>query len=85
VRDACVFGVPDEAWGQTVGAAIVPMDANTFDRDSVERLIEEQLAKFKRPRALAVVASFSTNATGKTDRAATADAARPLLVPIRRR
>jgi o-succinylbenzoate---CoA ligase len=85
VKEACVFGVPDDHWGQIVAAAIVPVDAATFDREEVERVIEEKLAKFKRPRTLAVVASLATNATGKTDRAATAAAARSSLVPIARR
>lgn len=83
VREACVFGVPDERWGQIVAAAIVPRDAATFERDRVEEAVRDTLAKFKRPRVLAVLDALVLNATGKVDRKATARAAEPKLTPVR--
>lgn len=83
VREACVFGVPDERWGQIIAAAVVPRDAASFDRDRVEDALRDSLAKFKRPRALAVLDALVLNATGKVDRKATARAAQPNLTPVR--
>jgi len=82
VREACAFGVPDDHWGQVVAAAVVARDPSTFDRDQVEAAIRD-LAKFKRPRMIAVVDALVTNATGKVDRNATATAARARLEPVR--
>lgn len=83
VRDACVFGVADERWGQTVAAAVVPVDGDRFEREALEQTIREKLAKFKRPRAIAIVGSLVTNATGKVDRAATSKAVTSALVPTK--
>jgi O-succinylbenzoic acid--CoA ligase len=69
VRAACVFGVPDELWGQRVAAALV------VDSVSDARLVEDlgaQLASFKRPRLVARLDALALGATGKIDRAGTA-------------
>lgn len=83
VREACVFGIQDERWGQIVAAAVVAHDPATFERAWVEDTVRDALAKFKRPRVLAVLDALVTNATGKIDRKATADAAQPKLTPLR--
>lgn len=80
VRQACVFGVPDERWGQIVAAALL---LEPGERDvALARLrshARAELAHFKRPRRVACLESFALNATGKVDRAGTAEQARAHL------
>lgn len=63
VREAAVFGVPDERWGETVVAAVA------LERDvAVSELAEhcrERLAHFKCPTRIEVVGELPRNATGK--------------------
>ena len=80
VRAACVFGVEDERWGQTVAAAVVG--------DAPDAVIAEalavRLARFKIPRAIARVDALRVTGAGKIDRRATAEHARPLLRELAR-
>jgi len=71
---ACVFGLPDETWGEIVAcAATAPLPPDALDG----------LASFKRPRRVAVVDAIPLTATGKPDRdAARALAQRVGLLPI---
>ncbi len=78
VRAACVFGVPDHAWGQRVAAALVVDDAAPSDAALVGAL-RTVLAGFKLPRSIARLPALAVNATGKLDRARTAELAAPLL------
>lgn len=73
VREACVFGVPDDEWGEVVCVAVVPEATGDTeaDRRRLARQIHElrgRLAPFKLPRRLAVVESLPRTATGKVDR-----------------
>lgn len=73
VRAACVFGAPDEEWGEVVCAALVAEDEVAIDRlaESI-RGLGTTLAPFKLPRRIALLPSLPTNATGKVDRRETA-------------
>jgi O-succinylbenzoic acid--CoA ligase len=66
VRDALVFGIPDEVWGALVCAALVV--EKDFDQKQMESALAERLAKFKRPRRFVVVDSFPELPNGKRDR-----------------
>jgi o-succinylbenzoate---CoA ligase len=74
VRDAAVFGVPDEKWGQTVAAALVlapdAWDVSESDLAAIVAEACESFAAFKRPRRLVVVDALPLNAIGKVDRRA---------------
>ena len=80
VKAACVFGVPDPAWGQIVVAALAgprPMD------DAVlVGLLARELAPYKRPRQLAWLPALPSTTAGKLDRRASAELARPRLRPL---
>lgn len=70
VKEACVVGVPDETWGERVGAVVV-LDEST--KANVARVFEHvrgQLSSFKRPRFWAVVDALPRTDTGKPDRSA---------------
>lgn len=66
VRAACVFGVPDERWGQIVGAALA-VDA-TFDEARATGHWQRALPAHARPRALAICAALPLLPNGKVDR-----------------
>jgi O-succinylbenzoic acid--CoA ligase len=71
---ACVFGIPDETWGEIVACALTaPLPADAL----------EGLARFKRPRRAAVIGPIPLTPSGKPDRAAArAHAQRIGLLPI---
>jgi o-succinylbenzoate---CoA ligase len=76
VARACVFGVPDDRWGEIICAAIVPAKidpakispAASFDRAALDRHLAGVLAPFKRPRRLAIVRALPETSQGKLDR-----------------
>jgi O-succinylbenzoic acid--CoA ligase len=80
VTDVCVFGVPDEVWGEIVCAAIVADDASVIDR--VVSHGAARLSPYKRPRRVALVDRIPVTANGKVDRREVAERASSLLRPV---
>jgi o-succinylbenzoate---CoA ligase len=80
VGRSCVFGVPDDTWGEIVAAAVVP--AGEPDGEAIAAFARANLAAHRRPRLLAFVDALVTAESGKLDRGATAAAARERLRPI---
>jgi acyl-CoA synthetase (AMP-forming)/AMP-acid ligase II len=72
VADVAVIGIPDERWGETVHAVVVPAAANAAGFDPAELVgwAHGQLAGFKCPTGVTVVSELPRNATGKVLRAA---------------
>lgn len=67
IREALVFGVPDERWGAVVAAALVPA-ARPFDLAAALASLADRLASFKRPRLVAVVDELPRTRANKPDR-----------------
>lgn len=65
VVEAVVVGIPDEQWGQVVGAAVVLQPESTIDETALLTFTGERLAKFKVPRHLKIVSDLPRNAAGK--------------------
>ena len=66
VADVALIGVPDEKWGETPLAVIIPRDP--ADPPTLEELTDwcnERLARYKRPKHLAIVESLPRNPSGK--------------------
>lgn len=80
VGRTCVFGVPDDTWGEVVAAAIVPRGAP--DVESIAEFARANLAPHRRPRLLAFVEALVTAESGKLDRRATATVAYERLRPV---
>ena len=70
VRAACAFGVPDERWGQVVGAALVVEPA--FDAAAARAHWRTALPAHARPRRLALCDALPLRPSGKVDRRAAA-------------
>jgi long-chain acyl-CoA synthetase len=64
VRDAAVFPVDDERWGQMVCAAVVGL----VTEDELRRHVESRLAPYKRPKRWLVVDALPHTPTGKLRR-----------------
>lgn len=65
VTDVAVIGIPDEKWGETVLACIVPADAESFDSEALDAYCREQLASYKCPKSYTTIDALPLNATGK--------------------
>lgn len=67
VRDAAVFGRPDDRWGERVEAAIVLRDGAVAEGEELIAWCRDRLAGFKRPRAITFLGSdeMPRTATGK--------------------
>jgi acyl-CoA synthetase (AMP-forming)/AMP-acid ligase II len=66
VRDAVCFGVPDDKYGELVGAAVT-LVADAEVRDLIEHC-REQLAAFKVPARIDVLTEIPRTPTGKVQR-----------------
>jgi acyl-CoA synthetase (AMP-forming)/AMP-acid ligase II len=65
VREVAVVGVPDDKWGQLLVAAVVPEGDGAFVVDAISARCADQLAGFKRPKAVYLVRELPRNANGK--------------------
>jgi o-succinylbenzoate---CoA ligase len=64
VKDICVFGVPDQQWGEIVTAIYVPLESNP-DLNLIKTKIKSQLAKYKQPKNWIKVDKLPRNNRGK--------------------
>jgi len=84
IEAACVFGVPDETWGEIVAAALVarhpPADV------AIARHVAAALASFKWPRKIAFLDAMPLTTSDKIDRASARKRAEPALrrIDVRR-
>lgn len=65
VGEVAVFAMPDEKWGETVAAAIVPRDGARLDEAALRDALAERLAGFKRPRRMIFLSALPRNPSGK--------------------
>jgi fatty-acyl-CoA synthase len=69
VAAVTVIGVPDETWGEQVGAVIVAADPQSPpDPEALRAYCRERLARYKAPSYWYFVDRLPATATGKTQK-----------------
>jgi len=69
VAEVAVVGRPDERWGESVVAVIVPRPGRTVTEREVAAALEGRVARYKHPRAIVTVAQLPRTALGKVQKA----------------
>jgi 2,3-dihydroxybenzoate-AMP ligase len=66
IKSACVVAMPDPTYGEKACAFVMPAGRGELTLDEIKSfLLARQIAKFKLPERLEVVASFPTSPAGK--------------------
>ena len=65
VADVAVIGAPDERWGETVVAVVVPAQGSSPEAAELISYTREQIAHFKCPRRVEFTDELPRTATGK--------------------
>jgi fatty-acyl-CoA synthase len=68
VQDVQVIGVPDEKYGEELCAWVVPRAGASLDEETIRAFCREQVAHYKVPRYVRIVADFPTTVTGKVQK-----------------
>lgn len=66
VREACVFGEPDEKWGESVVAAVVT--SAPLSAEELQEYCRQHIASFKKPKRIEFLNGLPKNAYGKVVR-----------------
>jgi acyl-CoA synthetase (AMP-forming)/AMP-acid ligase II len=65
VAEVCVFGVPDDFWGEAVKAVVVLKQGATASAEEIIAFAGERLASYKKPKSVDFVSELPKNAIGK--------------------
>ncbi len=70
IAEVAVIGVADETWGDAVTACVVLREGHTLALDELRAWSKEQMAPYKVPRGLQLVAELPRNPMGKVQKQA---------------
>lgn len=65
VAECAVFGIPDDKWGEVPAAHVVLKPGQAVTGDELMAFVGTRIARWKRPRLVAVVESLPRTAVGK--------------------
>lgn len=68
VTEACVFGIPDERWGEAVMAQIVVAEGGALTDAELRDYLAERLAGYKKPKRIELVDALAKTPYGKIDK-----------------
>lgn len=70
VAEACVFGIPDEKWGEVGKAIVVLRSGMDLEKNALVSWMRSRLSTIKQPKYIEFVDSIPVNGAGKRDMAA---------------
>jgi len=65
IQEVAVIGRPNERWGETVTAIVVPKKGETVSEDEVIQFTRDRLASYKKPTRVFFMGQLPRNASGK--------------------
>ena len=65
VREAAVVGLLDETWGETVHAVVSLREGSETTEEAILSFAAQRVARFKKPRSLAILAAFPKSSAGR--------------------
>jgi acyl-CoA synthetase (AMP-forming)/AMP-acid ligase II len=65
ITGAAVVGIPDDEWGERVGAMVVPRSGDTLDVEELRSFVQERLGTLKTPDVFLVTEELPHTPTGK--------------------
>ncbi len=65
VAEAAVIGMPDDEWGEEIGAAVALKSGQSAEPDELREHVKERLAAYKYPRRVWIVDELPKGPTGK--------------------
>lgn len=65
VQEVAVIGIPDDLWGESVKAVVVPKPSSSIKPEEIQELCAYELGGFKKPRSVDFADSLPKNAMGK--------------------
>jgi acyl-CoA synthetase (AMP-forming)/AMP-acid ligase II len=68
VKETCVFGIPNEKWGEAVTAAVVLQKGMTATEKELVGFCKKRLASYKKPQSIYFLDDLPKSGTGKTVR-----------------
>jgi acyl-CoA synthetase (AMP-forming)/AMP-acid ligase II len=83
VREAAVIGVPDEKWGETPLALVIPKPGAEVDAQTLRAWCNDRVSKIQRLASLEFVKEFPRNALGKVLKRALREQWSGLAPPVR--
>ena len=70
VAEAAVVGIPDDEWGERVGALVVPTGDSDLQPADVEQTCRDELAPYKVPKSITIDETIPRTVSGTVDRTA---------------
>jgi acyl-CoA synthetase (AMP-forming)/AMP-acid ligase II len=68
VTGVCVYGIPDDKWGEAIKAVVEVKDGGAHSAQSVGDFVVSKIARFKRPHVVVFTESLPRGAEGAVDR-----------------
>jgi long-chain acyl-CoA synthetase len=65
IREAAVVGIPNDEWGEEIGAAVVLHEGEELEPDEVSAYVKERIAAYKYPRVVWFIDELPKGPTGK--------------------
>ncbi len=79
IQDAQVVGIPDQKYGEVVGAFVIPMPGKEFTEDDLRDFCKNRIAFYKTPKHFFIVKEFPQTASGKIQKFKLREMAKELL------